>query len=101
MAEAANPPIRKHPFRNWISWSGLLLAVSGLFSFCLLVAIDQFAGHRNPYVGILAYVLAPGFFVLGLVIALLGAILQWRRNRRALQAAEPLVLKIDLSRPRD
>ncbi len=101
MAEAANPPARKHPFRNWISWFGLLLAVSALFSFFLLVAIDQFAGHRNPYVGILAYVLAPGFFILGILITLFGAILQWRRNRRALQAAEPLVLKIDLSRPRD
>ena len=98
---SASPPVRKHPFRNWISWFGLLLATSGLFSFFLLLAIDQFAGHRNPYVGILAYVLAPGFFILGIVVALFGAILQRRRNRRALKTAEPLVIKIDLSRPRD
>jgi nitrate/TMAO reductase-like tetraheme cytochrome c subunit len=96
---SANP--RPHRFRNWISWSGLLLATSALFSFFLLFAIDLFAGHPNPYLGILAYVIAPGFFVLGLVIALFGAILQWRRNRRATKAAEPLVFKIDLSRARD
>ena len=88
-------------FRNWISWSGLLLAASSLFSFLLLFAIDQFAGHRNPYAGILAYVVAPGFFILGCVLAFFGALLQWRRDRRAVAAAEPLAIKIDLARPRD
>jgi len=88
-------------FRNWISWAGMVLAAGALFSFLLLVAIDQFAGHRNPYVGILAYVVAPLFFILGAVIAIFGAILQWRRERRAKRAAEPLVIRIDLSRPRD
>jgi nitrate/TMAO reductase-like tetraheme cytochrome c subunit len=102
MAEVAAPSgSRKHRFRNWVSWTGLLLAASALFSFFLLFAIDLFAGHPNPYLGILAYVIAPGFFLLGIVVTLIGAILQWRRNCRALRAAEPLVIKIDLSRPRD
>jgi len=92
--------ITRH-FRNWISWIGILLAASGLFAFLLLVAIDQFAGHRNPYVGILAYVVAPGFFLLGIFITLIGALLQWRRERRAIKVAEPVTIKIDLSRPRD
>ena len=91
---------RRH-FRNWISWIGILLAASALFAFLLLVAIDQFAGHRNPYVGILAYVAAPGFFLLGIALALFGALLQRRRERRAERAAEPFAIKIDLSRPRD
>jgi nitrate/TMAO reductase-like tetraheme cytochrome c subunit len=96
---SSNP--RPPRFRNWISWTGLLLSVGALFSFFLLFAIDLFAGHPNPYLGILAYVIAPAFFVLGLAITVFGAILQWRRNRRAVKAAEPLVFKIDLSRPRD
>ena len=91
----------KRHFRNWISWIGILLAASALFSFLLLVAIDQFAGHRNPYVGILAYVVAPFFFLIGVILAFFGAILQRRRERRAERAAEPLAIKIDLSRPRD
>jgi nitrate/TMAO reductase-like tetraheme cytochrome c subunit len=94
------PSLRRH-FRNWISWAGMVLSASALFSFFLLVAIDQFAGHRNPYVGILAYVVAPIFFILGLALALVGALLQWRTERRARRAAEPLVIRIDLSRPRD
>jgi nitrate/TMAO reductase-like tetraheme cytochrome c subunit len=93
----ADPPARsfKRHFRNWISWAGMVLGASALFAFFLLVAIDQFAGHRNPYVGILAYVVAPAFLVAGVVLAFIGAFLQARRERRA----EPL--KIDLSRPRD
>ena len=99
-AAAPRPSFKRH-FRNWISWTGILLAASALFAFLLLVAIDQFAGHRNPYVGILAYVMAPGFFILGIALALLGAVLQRRRERRALRTAEPFAIKIDLSRPRD
>jgi nitrate/TMAO reductase-like tetraheme cytochrome c subunit len=94
------PSLGRH-FRNWISWAGMVLSAGALFSFFLLVAIDQFAGHRNPYVGILAYVVAPLFFVLGLGFALVGALFQWRIERRAKRAAEPLVIRIDLSRARD
>ena len=70
-------------FRNWISWVGLLLSASALFAFVLLFAIDLFAAHRNPYLGILTYVVAPFFFVLGFLLLFLGGFLQWRRNRRA------------------
>ena len=90
-----------HYLRNWSSWSGLVLAASALFAFLLLFAIDVFAGHRNPYLGILAYLVAPLFFVLGLALALLGALLQRRSERRSARAAKPLVIKIDLSRARD
>ena len=79
----------------------MVLAASALFAFCLLFAIDLFAGHRNPYVGILGDVVAPFFFLAGVVIAIFGALLHWRRERRALRTATPLTLKIDLSRPRD
>lgn len=102
MADARMPrrSFKRH-FRNWLSWIGFLLAASALFAFFLLVAIDQFAGHRNPYVGILAYVVAPVFFLLGSFLALLGALLQRRRERRALLAKKPFGILIDLSRPRD
>jgi nitrate/TMAO reductase-like tetraheme cytochrome c subunit len=102
MPDAPAPRRRfKRHFRNWISWMGVLLAASALFAFLLLVAIDQFAGHRSPYVGILAYVVAPLFLIFGLGLVLVGALLQWRRERRAVRTAEPLAIKIDLSRPRD
>ena len=93
-------PFRRN-FRNWLSWSGMVVAASALFSFFLLFAIDLFAGYPNPYVGILAYLVAPLFFVLGIFVALLGALIRWRTRRHAVRVAEPLAIKIDLSRPRD
>src|SRR4029077_10150190 len=102
MAEdpVARKSLKRH-FRNWISWAGILLAASALFAFLLLVAIDHLAGQRNPYVGILAYLVAPFFFLAGILIAVFGAVLQWRRERHAVKVAEPLEIKIDLSRKRD
>jgi nitrate/TMAO reductase-like tetraheme cytochrome c subunit len=99
-APAQARPFRRN-FRNWLSWSGMVLAAGGLFAFFLLLTIDLFAGHPNPYVGILAYVVAPLFFIFGIFLAVLGALIRWRTRRRAVQAAEPLAIKIDLSRPRD
>jgi nitrate/TMAO reductase-like tetraheme cytochrome c subunit len=88
-------------FRNWISWAGLVLACGALFSFLLLFAIDLFASRRSPYVGILAYLVAPAFFILGLLLTLAGALLQARKERKARRIAKPLTITIDLSRPRD
>ena len=102
MPESTAP---RRPFqaylRNWTSWAGIVLATAAVFAFLLLIAIDFMAGHRNPYVGILAYVVAPGFFFLGTVLIIVGIVLQRRAERRAAKVAAPLVLNIDLSRPRD
>jgi nitrate/TMAO reductase-like tetraheme cytochrome c subunit len=101
----ASAPAQPRPFsrnfRNWLSWSGMVLAAGGLFAFLLLLAIDLFAVRRHPYVGILAYVVAPLFFILGIFLTFLGALIRWRTRHRAVRAAEPLAIKIDLSRPRD
>jgi nitrate/TMAO reductase-like tetraheme cytochrome c subunit len=79
----------------------MVLAASAFFAFLLLFAFDLFAIHRNPYIGILAYVVAPFFFILGIFLTFLGALIRWRTRRRAVRAAEPLAIKIDLSRARD
>jgi nitrate/TMAO reductase-like tetraheme cytochrome c subunit len=79
----------------------MVLAAGALFAFFLLFGIDLFAGHRSPYVGILAYLIAPLFFIVGIFLTFLGALIRWRTRNRAVRAAEPLAIKIDLSRPRD
>jgi nitrate/TMAO reductase-like tetraheme cytochrome c subunit len=94
------PSLGRH-FRNWISWAGIVLAAGALFSFLLLFAIDLFAARRSPYVGILAYVVAPAFFILGLLLTLVGALLEARKERKARRIAKPLTITIDLSRARD
>ena len=96
-----NPP-PAHPrtslFRNWLSLSGLLIALGSLFSFVLLFVLDSVAHVADPYIGILTYLVAPGFLITGLIVAVVGAL--WHRHR--LKVARPLkALQIDLSRPRD
>jgi len=97
-------PTRRRSFgrllRNWLSFAGLVLSVGAVFAFFFLLGIDLFSGHRNPYVGIFAYVVAPGFFLLGLGLALLGALIRWWQQRRAKDVAQPLILRVDLSSKR-
>jgi nitrate/TMAO reductase-like tetraheme cytochrome c subunit len=88
-------------FHNWISFAGMVLAASALFAFILLFAIDLMAENANPYLGILAYVVAPGFLFLGLLLVFLGAWLKRRQERRSGSAVAGLILSVDLSRPRD
>ena len=85
-------------WRNWISLSGLLISVGSLFSFLLLVVLDWVAHIDNPYIGILTYLVAPGFLVAGLALAVAGAL--WQRYRLKAATQVP-ALQIDFSRPRD
>ena len=92
-------PRRSSVFRNWLSLTGLVVVVGSLFSFFLLLLLDALAHFANPYVGILTFLVAPAFLVMGLVLALLGALL---RHRQIIKTSGPLpALRIDLSRPRD
>jgi hypothetical protein len=95
-------PGRFNRLRNWLSLAGMVLCASAIFAFFLLVAVDLFATHANPYMGILAYVVAPMFFFMGLGLVILGFILETRRIRKGKPRKESaLVLRVDLSRKRD
>lgn len=85
--------------RNWISLTGLVVVIGSVFSFLLLVMLDVMAHSSNPYIGILTYVVAPGFLVLGLLVTFVGAM----RERRQLRGSGTLMptVVIDLTRPRD
>lgn len=98
-----NPTGNRHSFwslfHNWISLAGLMLAGSALFAFILLFAIDLTAHNGNPYMGILAYVVAPGFLFLGLGIAGFGAWRSLKIRRQAGEEFELAKISIDLSKP--
>src|SRR5687768_6820361 len=100
MTTEPSRPKRTGYFRNWLSLAGGIVALGSLFAFLLLFAIDLFAHQGNPYMGILAYVVAPGFMMLGAAIAAAGAWLH-RRNVRRTGSVREHHLTIDLSRPRD
>src|SRR5262245_29588734 len=99
-AEPSSPGRGAH-FKNWLSLAGAIVAVGSLFAFFLLFAIDLFAHHGNPYMGILAYLVAPAFLFLGLFLIVLGRWLHRRHLRKTVRSARPPRLIIDLSRPRD
>lgn len=95
-------PTRFSRLRNWLSLAGMVLSVAAFFAFILLFAVDLFATHANPYMGILAYVVAPMFLLLGLAMVLLGYILETRRIRKGLPVRDSaFVLHVNLSRKRD
>jgi nitrate/TMAO reductase-like tetraheme cytochrome c subunit len=98
-ASTPTPARRSSVFRNWLSLTGLVVVIGSLFSFFFLLLLDALAHFANPYVGILTYLVAPAFLVIGLIVALLGAVL---RHRQILKTSGPLpALRIDLTRPRD
>ncbi|MBE2215382.1 MAG: NapC/NirT family cytochrome c [Opitutaceae bacterium] len=86
-------------YRNWVTLAGFFLAVAAAFAFVLLFAIDLFAHGGNQYMGILAYIVAPAFFFMGMGLVLIG----WWMHRRSLARATggvlpALAVSIDLSR---
>jgi nitrate/TMAO reductase-like tetraheme cytochrome c subunit len=97
------PPLtRLGRLRNWLSLAGLVLAVSAFFAFVLLFSVDLFAAHANPYVGILCYVVAPMFLLMGLGMMFLGYVMESRRVRKGKPDTRPeFILHVDLSRKRD
>jgi nitrate/TMAO reductase-like tetraheme cytochrome c subunit len=96
-----SPRITPGLFRNWLTVAGFVISGGGMFAFVLLFAIDTFAHHGNPYLGLLAYVIAPGFMILGALLAVAGAWLHGRRLRTTELADEIPAITIDLTRPRD
>jgi hypothetical protein len=85
-------------WRNWISLAGVLLAVGSLFSFTLLLILDLLAKEASPYLGILTFVVAPGFLCFGLALMGLGWL--WQRRSQARHEG-PTALSFDFTRPGD
>lgn len=68
--------------KNPTSLVGLTVGLIGLICAVLLLGFDFLAGHENPYLGVVTFMVAPGLFLGGLAIAALGAIRMRRRLLR-------------------
>jgi nitrate/TMAO reductase-like tetraheme cytochrome c subunit len=76
--------------RNPISLAGVALAIVGLANIFLFFLIDLISEKPSPYIGILAYMISPAFLVLGLILMLIGGLIE-RRKKVAPTAFYPVV----------
>ena len=93
-----HPPISKNLIRNPISLIGLALAAVAFINIVLLILIDLLASHSSPYIGILAYMVAPGFLFVGLILVPIGMVIERRRRLRHVGAPFHFA-KLDLNNP--
>jgi uncharacterized membrane protein YozB (DUF420 family) len=82
---------------NPISIIGLALAVVALGNILFLFFIDITSPHPSPYVGILAYMIAPAFLGFGILLAIFGAF--YIRRKRLESRGIATHLRLDFSDP--
>jgi hypothetical protein len=88
-------------FNNWISATGAVGALSALFAFFLLFALDATAAESSPYLGILTFIIAPFFLILGLCLMFLGWLVdRWYLSKLG-ERSSFLQFSLDFSRPRE
>jgi nitrate/TMAO reductase-like tetraheme cytochrome c subunit len=79
----------RRALRNPISTAGIALAVVSSGNIFLFFLIDQIGSRPSPYIGILAYMVAPGFLICGLLLIAVGV---WRQRHRQASDASGDVL---------
>jgi hypothetical protein len=84
--EAPRPGFFSALVGNWLGIFGLVVAGCSLFAALCFIAIDFFHGFRQPYMGILIYLIFPSFIWFGLVCAGVGV---WLERRRPQKPAAP------------
>lgn len=95
MSEKRSPTL----FRNYISFAGALVVIAAVVSILLLFLIELTQASDNPYLGIITYVVLPAFLLFGLLVILIGMLLERRRRRRSPDSEILPYPKIDLNEP--
>lgn len=71
-----------HLSNNWISLAGVVLVTTATIFWLFVLPFTLRGQTMNPYVGILAYLVLPGPFFLGLLLIPLGMWMQRKRDGR-------------------
>src|SRR5438067_1353452 len=66
--------------RNPISLLGVAVALVALANILFLFLIDFISERPSPYIGILGYMIMPGFLLLGIILIIVGSVLQRRKK---------------------
>jgi len=83
--------LTRHP----LSLAGTSITTVAALLFVTFLTLDLFGMHGHPYVGILAYLIVPALFVLGLILIPIGL-----RRARAREAAGETFPVLDLNQAR-
>ena len=86
-------------FRNYISLVGAAIFIASLFSVVLLFLLEITSSGENPYLGILTYIIFPSILIFGLVVVIVGALVERRRRHRAAPSDIAAYPKLDLNDP--
>ena len=70
-----------HSSQNWISLIGVTIALISLFMIIFLFAIT-FTSGGSTYLGLVVYIILPGFLVFGLIMVPVGMFLKVRRDKK-------------------
>jgi NapC/NirT cytochrome c family protein len=87
-------------FENWISLFGGIIAGCALVAVLMLFAVDFIMGFENPYMGILTYIVAPTFLILGITLIVIGAIRERSRRRQMAPGTIPKHPRLDFNIPK-
>src|SRR5271166_286276 len=94
----SHPPVSIKLYKNPISLIGMALALVAFANILFLFFLDSFSHISSPYVGILAYMVAPAIMIVGLVMIPVGMIIERRRRLREV-GAPPHFARLDLNNP--
>ena len=86
-------------FRHPITLIGIALALVSLANILFLFLIDFMSVRSSPYVGILAYMIMPAFFILGLLLIPIGMHFQRKRRLHLKPGETPSYPRFDLNDP--
>lgn len=83
--------------KNWVSLAGAMVALISLFMIVFLFSVTVLMDKPAAYLGLLVYILLPGFLLAGLIIIPLGMYLKIRGEKKAGVCAMPGWPRIDLN----
>jgi hypothetical protein len=67
---------------NWTSAFGFVIALISSLVVLFLLVITSISSMRNPYTGIILYMILPAFLAAGLALIPLGVYMKWRSPRK-------------------
>lgn len=71
-----------HSTQNWLSLIGATIAIISVFMIIFLFSITYFTSTGGTYLGLVVYMVLPGFLVIGLLLIPLGMYLKVRGDKK-------------------